>query len=250
MAGEVRANNMSSYNSNSGYMQPIIRGVQSVGAVQIYYRYNRSFTSTDGTTPVTKYVLPFVSSIKVNKKQGDPEAGESVDGIIMGSEGIPVAGFRLDSEFLRANPQIASSFVIPILGGGGVALTNNNRTGTLNLVCTKVTAPNVDVTDESKAAQMLGAASEGTSNGLGVLSDAPYWDFVTLAQIQQAQEAGDSVGAKITIKFYFCNVLTTITFEGCTIATVDPIGLAGNDAVNYAIAVNYLNWTLDYTQTT
>lgn len=211
------------------YFQPIIRGVQNVGAVQILYRYN-AYDSSLG------YVLPLPSPdvIKVNSDQINNNC------IVCGDAGIPVAGFRLDSEFLRANPQIASSFVIPILGGGGVALTNNNRTGTLNLVCARVSAP--DTSDADHVGRMIGKASEG----IGVKSDQPYWDMVTLAQIQQAQEGGDAYGAQLKIIFKFCGVVTTLTFEGCTIGTVDPVGLAGNDAVNYAIAINYLNWSLDY----
>lgn len=216
---------------NTALFQPIIRGVQNVGSVQILYRYNAQ--SADG-----KYYLPLADEIVVND---DQKAGTQ-NAIDCGAgDGIPVAGFRLDSEFLRANPQIASSFVIPILGGGGVALTNNNRTGALNLVCARVSAPQTD--DNESVGRMVGKASEG----IGVKSNTPYYDFVTLAQIQQAQVGGDSYGAQITIVFKFCGVVTKIVFEGCTIATVDPIGLAGNDAVNYAVVVNYLNWYLDYT---
>lgn len=221
-------------------MQPIIRGVQSVGAVQVLYRYNnRVGEGADAT-----YKLPLIDAIRVAHAQTD--ADNPLGYIDCGKDGIPVAGFRLDSEFLRANPQIASAFVIPILGGGGVALTNNNRTGVLNLVCARVTAPDINAETEEDAARMLGASSG--VNGLGVENaDRNYYDFVTLAQIQQGQEGGDSVGAQIKIKFKFCNILTTLLFEGCTIATVDPLGLAGNDAVNYAISVPYLNWKLSYT---
>ena len=221
-------------NTNAQLMQPIIRGVQSVGAVQILYRYNNKVGDND-------YRLPLVDAIKIRQNQ------KHTHYIQCTGEGIPVAGFRLDAEFLRANPQIASSFVIPILGGGGVALTNNNRTGTLNLVCTKVTAPDISQTKAKGGVGKMLTDAAG-SNGLGVLSKEAYYDFVTLAQIQQAQEAGDSVGARLKIVFNFCNVRTTLIFDGCTIATVDPIGLAGNDAVNYAIAVNYLNWSIDYTE--
>lgn len=215
--------------------QPIIRGIQAVGSVQILYKYN----SADN-------VLPVPSAIKF----GDGKT----KGIATGT-GIPVAGFRLDSEFLRANPQIASSFTIPILGGGGVSLTNNNRTGTLNLVCAKVSTP---VPSESYTVGEGAAAKKHTAptpvgsmyspegSAIGVYGGGEYYDMVTLAQIQQAQEAGDSVGATITLNFKFCGLLTAITFEGCTVATVDPIGLAGNDAVNYAIVFNYLNWVVEY----
>lgn len=228
--------------NNQGYFQPVIRGIQNVGSVQIMYRYN--FLAEDG-----KFYLPLCDEIKITKNQG--QEADKQNAIDLGTgDGIPVAGFRLDAEFLRANPQIASSFVIPILGGGGVALTNNNRTGTLNLVCTRVTAP--DVSNETDIGKMLTSSRtvEGSNDkidtGIGVKSETPYWDFVTLAQIQQGQAGGDSYGAQLKIIFKFCGVETSITFEGCTIATVDPIGLAGNNAVNYAVAVNYLNWKLSY----
>ena len=216
--------------------QPIIRGIQAVGSVEILYKYNSSDNK-----------LPIPSTIQF----GDGKVTEIATGT-----GIPVAGFRLDSEFLRANPQIASSFTIPILGGGGVSLTNNNRTGQLNLVCAKVSTPVPSksyTVGEGAAAKTheaptpVGSMYSPEGSAIGVYNaDQAYYDMVTLAQIQQAQTAGDSVGSTITLNFKFCGLLTTITFEGCTVATVDPIGLAGNDAVNYAIVFNYLNWVVTY----
>lgn len=221
--------------------QPIIRGIQAVGAVDIKYEYN----SADHILH-----LP-TNSIRIDgKTQGE---GTEIDT----SDGVPVSGFRLDSEFLRAVQQIASSVQIPILGGGAVALTNNNRSGTLSINCTKVSTPAVgttyseDVKDENGkiihrkgdlVAEATGAMLHG--NGLGPVGAEAY-DLVFLAQIQQAQEGGDSVGATITIDFMFCGLHTTLQFQGCTIASVDPLGLAGNDAVNYNVSINYLNWTMN-----
>ena len=221
--------------ATEGVQQPIIRGIQAVGSVQLLYKYNSSDNK-----------LPIPSAIKF----GDGKVTEIATGT-----GIPAAGFRLDSEFVRANPQIASSFTIPILGGGGVSLTNNNRTGQLNLVCAKVSTPVPSqsytvgegaAAKEHKASTPVGSMYSPEGSAIGVYGGGEYYDMVTLAQIQQAQEAGDSVGATITLNFKFCGLLTTITFEGCTVATVDPIGLAGNDAVNYAIVFNYLNWVVEY----
>lgn len=232
--------------------QPIIRGIQAVGSVQLLYRYNKFTDSTN-----TAWELPVPSSFKLTnttKNENGEDvtttvtniAGGEVDVVTTDAAGrestvkvnsgfLAVAGFRLDSEFLRANPQIASSFVIPILGGGGVALTNNNRTGILHLVCTKVSTP---------GSKMEMKASAGAT--LGVEGGGAYYDMVTLAQIQQAQEAGDSYGSTILIAFNFCGETTVIEFQGCTIAKVDPIGLAGNDAVNYAVDINYLNWKTEF----
>lgn len=187
--------------------QPIVRGIQAVGSVEVLYKYN----SADGILPIPSNLFKGI--------------GTQID---TGNGGVAVAGFRLDSEFLRANPQIATSIVVPILGGGGVALTNNNRSGTLVLNCSKVSTP----------------YDNGSMQGNG-----EYYDMVILAQIQQGQTGGDSVGADITIKFNFCGKETDITFESCTVAAIDPLGLAGNDIVNYNVAFNYLNWYVEYIDT-
>lgn len=221
--------------------QPIIRGIQAVGAVDIKYEYNSS-----------DHVLSLPTSVMriAGKTTGD--------GIKISTKGgVPVAGYRLDSEFLRAVQQIASSVQIPILGGGAVALTNNNRSGTLSINCTKVSTPSVGTTypndvyeGEKKVhskgdlvAEATGAMLHG--NGLGPIGAEAY-DLVLLAQVQQAQPGGDSVGATITVDFMFCGLHTTIQFQGCTIANVDPLGLAGNDAANYNVQINYLNWTVNF----
>lgn len=199
--------------------QPIIRGIQAVGSVDVWYKYNGN-----GGKMVVPEVIKF---------------GDNTDAIIDTSKGIKVAGFRLDGEFLRANPQIASSVVIPILGGGGVALANNNRTGVLNLTCAKVSTPDVE-------GEILGAMYTPGGSGIGVVGGSTVFDMVTLAQVQQAQVGGDSAGSTIGIHFGFCGLETSITFEGCTIATVDPLALTGNDAATYQIAIPYLNWSVEY----
>lgn len=196
--------------------QPIIRGIQAVGGVDIIYRYN----SADGKLKIPKAF----------------HAGNVTE--IDTSDGIAIAGFRLDGEFLRAVQQIASSVVIPILGGGGVALTNNNRTGTLNINATRVSTPDLSATGGGK---ML----KGTGFG-PVAADANVYDLTFIAQLQQGQDGGDSVGSTIAICFDFCGKTTVVQFDGCTIASVDPVGLSGNDAVNYNVAINYLTWDCYY----
>lgn len=208
--------------------QPIIRGIQAVGQVVVRYRYNK----LDGTD----YVLPIPADLIALQEAG---GATKADKIIIPEAGVDVAGFRLDSTFLAANPQIASSAVIPILGGGGVALTNNNRTGTLSLTCAKVSTPEYDSTNQGK---MIG----GDAAGIGVRDGKTVYDLVFLAQIQQGQTGGDSVGATLLIGYEFCGRKTQMTFEGCTVADVAPIVLAGNDAATYQVNINYLNWAVKY----
>jgi hypothetical protein len=220
--------------------QPIIRGIQAVGAVDIKYEYNSGDHKLHLNTDVMRL------------------SGEASQyNVIETAGGVPIAGFRLDGEFLRAVQQIASSIQVPILGGGAVALTNNNRSGTLNINCTKVSTPaagatyDKDVVDEhgqivhhkgDLIAEATGAMYHG--GGLGPVNAEAY-DLVFMAQVQQSQPGGDSVGSTITVDFMFCGLHTTIQFQGCTIASVDPLGLAGNDAPNYNVAINYLNWTVN-----
>ncbi len=229
------------------YTQPIIRGIEAVGAVRIRYKYN----GNGG-----KMTLPS-NLMRINNMV-------TADANTINTENfVDVAGFRLDSNFLRANPQIASSFMIPILGGGAIALTNNNRSGTLNINCTRVSTPNhANGTEETKkddkgntiitygASQTepdsIGAMYKPAGLSIGPLADEPVYDLVFLAQVQQAQVGGDSQGSTIQVAFDFCGLTNILEFQGCTIASVDPLGLSGNDAVDYGVAINYLNWTCDY----
>ncbi len=201
--------------------QPIIRGIQAVGAVDIEYQYNGA-----------GHILAVPSDLM----QINGQAISSIDTTGFKS----VSGFRLDGEFLRAVQQIASSVQIPILGGGAVALTNNNRSGTLNINCTKVSTPSPD----AASGGAVGAMYRPAGAAIGPNRDDVY-DLVFLAQLQQAQEGGDSEGATIHVIFKFCGLYTVIEFQGCTIAGVDPVGLAGNDAPNYNVSINYLNWTVN-----
>lgn len=225
--------------------QPIIRGIQAVGSVNIYYQYNTS----DHILSITEAYIKGFKSSEINT-----------------SDGISIAGFRLDGEFLRANPQIASSFVIPILGGGGVAITNNNRTGTLSINCTKVSTPSIEDAGTTTYLQTLtdpetgevigqpkpititnpGLAAMSSGSGIGPIASGAVYDLVTIAQVQQSQPGGDSTGATIAIVFSFNGVDTIVQFEGCTVATVDPLALTGNDAPQYNVTFNYLNWRVSY----
>lgn len=229
--------------------QPIIRGIQAVGAVDIKYQYN----SSDH-----KLILP-TNSLRINN--GTKTEDKTIDT----SGFIHVAGFRLDGEFLRAVQQIASSVQIPILGGGAIALTNNNRSGSLSINATRVSTPSPgttytgDVYDTEDPTKKIHSAGDlvGTGagtmlrgSGIGPLTTDPVYDLTFLAQVQQAQAGGDSVGATIQVCFAFCGMYTILQFEGCTIASVDPVGLSGNDAVNYNVQINYLNWTANYSAET
>jgi len=198
--------------------QPIIRGIQAVGNVDILYQYNGGV-------------------LRAPPNWGG-ENGTVQD--IDTSEPVHVAGIRLDSEFMRAAQQIASSVVIPLLGGGGLALTNNNRTGTLTINCSRASSP--DISDNM---QMTGNNVAGGQFGAGV-AGGTYYDFSLIAQYQQGQTGGDSFGATLTIVFDFNGMGVRLQFLGVTIANVAPLVLAGNDAANYSVELNYLDWVCGF----
>jgi hypothetical protein len=191
--------------------QPIIRGVQAIGSVSIRYKYLS-----------TQNILYIPDGFTF---------GDSPGGSIDTSAGIEIAGFRLDSEFIRAAQQIATSYTIPLLGGGGVSLTNNNRSGTLTINSTRVSSPH----------------TSGETGSMANLADSEKaYDIVLLAQCQQAAAGGDSFGAEIQVIFDFAGKGTIITFDTCTVADVAPLALAGNDTPNYNVVFNYLNWSATF----
>ena len=207
--------------------QPIIQGIEAVGSVSIKYRYN----SSDGYLPLNTDVM------RINGKTVVPLGIETGNG-----DGVECTGFRLDSTFLDANPQIASSIMIPMLGGGAVALTNNNRSGTLTINTTRVSIP-----DGDNGGRIPNVSSSAENyNALGVQGTTEAYDLTVLLQAQQSASGGDSVGSTITIRFAMGSNTVTFQFLGCTVASIKPLALSGNDAVDYAASINYLNWTVNY----
>lgn len=205
--------------------QPIIQGIEAVGSVSITYKYNAD-------------TLAIPSVMQLNDDNGG-----TTDSIDM-SSAVECTGFRLDSTFLDANPQIASSFMIPMLGGGAVALTNNNRSGTLTINTTRVSLP----TGDGSMPKVGTDSSVGFVSSSDTVMDA--YDLTFLLQCQQGTTGGDSVGSTITIYFKMGNRSVVFQFLGCTVASIKPLALSGNDAVDYAAQINYLNWTVAYNSDT
>ncbi len=208
--------------------QPIIQGIEAVGSVSITYKYNKDS-------------MPIPQVIQLMK-----EGGSATETSINMSSAVECTGFRLDSTFLDANPQIASSFMISILGGGAVALTNNNRSGTLTINTTRVSLP----TDGGKVPVVGGTLNTSGKYSTGIVTwgggSQDCYDLTFLLQCQQAQTGGDSVGSTITVTFEMGGRSAVFQFLGCTVASIKPLALSGNDAVDYAAQINYLNWTVSY----
>ena len=239
--------------------QPIVRGIQAVGSVKVYYKYNGGKLVLNSQA----MRLGAQSSTTIDFSS----SGTGVDT----NFGVQCTGFRLDGNFLDANQQVPSSSQIPLLGGGAVALTNNNRSGTLTINTTRVGSysatgengtektftydPDPSVSgDEETITYTSGASAVGAlerTSGLGpVDSSIPYYDLILLLQAQQGVAGGDAWGSTITIVFAFNGSYTIVQFQGCTVASIKPLTLSGNDAADYAASINYLNWTVRYSSST
>jgi hypothetical protein len=105
-----------------------------------------------------------------------------------------------------------NSFIIPLLNGGSIQITNDNTCGSMTVT----------------------AIRTGTKLASG--------DIVAIASAQRKVSDGDSIGATITIKFNFNNIPYTVKFYNCTVAQCKPLTLAGNDAPDYQVRFNYSHW--------
>lgn len=139
-----------------------------------------------------------------------------------------VGNFKLQTQYVDTKQTIPNSVVVPLLAGGAISLTNTQKAGTLTFSavrCKKVNAYATATAAEGVFPVDLGSA-----------------DIVTLASLQV--ESNDSTGATIAFSLVFNGVVLNIIFEKCTVNTVTPLRLAGNDVPTYEVSFNYTNWTL------
>ena len=159
--------------------------VQNAGAATITYSYP------------SKLVGP-----NVNNAANELAAGTSV----------ALTGFKLNSNYLDTQQALDNSFIIPLLNGGSIQITNDNTCGSIT-----ITAIRTDVK---------------LSSG----------DIVAIASAQRAVSGGDSTGATITVSFSFNGIKYSVKFNKCTVAQCKPLTLAGNDAPDYQVRFNYASW--------
>ena len=125
---------------------------------------------------------------------------------------VPLTGFKLNSNYLDTQQAIDNSFIIPLLNGGSIQITNDNTCGSI----------------------VIAAIRTATKLVSG--------DVVALASAQRKVAGGDSIGATITVTFSFNSVQYSIKFFNCTVAQCKPLTLAGNDAPDYSVRFNYSHW--------
>ncbi len=139
-------------------------------------------------------------------------AVNGADNKLAASSSTPLTGFKLNSNYMDTQQAIDNSFIIPLLNGGSIQITNDNTCGGLT-----ITAIRTDVK---------------LSSG----------DVVAIASAQRKVPGGDSIGATITVMFNFNSIQYKIAFYNCTVAQCKPLTLAGNDAPDYQVRFNFSHW--------
>lgn len=177
--------------------------IQAVGTMSILYRYNRA---------------------------GYPEVGNG--------DTLALGGFKLNAEFLSTTQTVPNSVIIPLLGGGSVQLTNDNRSGTITFTVTRTAQ-----TAESNGVLETTYLDDDGNIQTGPAPDVTIGvDLVSLALNQIALQGMDSSGCTLSCATSFNGVAFIINFEGCTVVSCEPLRLAGNDVPTYTVVFNYHRW--------
>lgn len=137
-------------------------------------------------------------------------AGEG--NVLAAGETVSLVGFKLNSNYFDTNQAMDNSFIIPLLNGGSIQITNDNTCGSMTISAIRT--------------------STKLSSG----------DIVALASAQRKVTGGDSIGADIIVTFEFNGVQYSVQFFNCTVAQCKPLTLAGNDAPDYSVVFNFSHW--------
>lgn len=138
--------------------------------------------------------------------------GSGKDNTLAANTAVPLTGFKLNSNYLDTQQAMDNSYIIPLLNGGSIQITNDNTCGSI----------------------MINAIRTATALTSG--------DVVALASAQRKVSGGDSIGADIIVSFSFNGVSYKVQFFNCTVAQCKPLTLAGNDAPDYQVRFNFSHW--------
>lgn len=138
--------------------------------------------------------------------------GPGDDNTLEADTAVALTGFKLDSQYLDTSQAIQNSFIIPLLNGGSIQLTNDNTCGSMTVTAIRT--------------------STKLTSG----------DVVAIATAQRAVPGGDSIGSTITCTWEFNGTKYAIAFYNCTVADCKPLTMAGNDAPDYSVVFNYSHW--------
>lgn len=122
------------------------------------------------------------------------------------NEGTATAidGFRMEGQMVQSQQAMDSSKIVVLANGNTITITNTNDAGTLTF---------------------------------NVVKTATAGDMVKIANF--LRRAGDSVGGTIRISQEVNGKNEAVTFNGCTVKSVPPLNIQGNDASDYQVVWNY-----------
>ena len=158
------------------------------------------------------YIVQNAGAATITYQHPAQLVGPGTDNVLPGGQSVALTGFKLNSNYLDTQQAMDNSFIIPLLNGGSIQITNDNTCGSIAITAIRT-------------------AVELTSG-----------DIVAIASAQRKVSGGDSTGATITVKFSFNGVEYSVAFYNCTVAQCKPITLAGNDAPDYQVRFNYSHW--------
>jgi hypothetical protein len=164
------------------------------------------------TNATPSYIVQNAGAATITYSYPANLTGSGADNTLTASKPVALTGFKLNSNYLDTQQALDNSFIIPLLNGGSIQITNDNTCGNIMVNAIR-TSPKL-------------------SSG----------DIVAIASAQRAVAGGDSTGATITVKFSFNGTPYQVVFYNCTVAQCKPITLAGNDAPDYQVRFNYSHW--------
>lgn len=167
----------------------------------------------DITNSEPSYIVQNAGAATISYSYPNELKGPGTDNTLAKGTSVALTGFKLNSNYLDTQQAIDNSFIIPLLNGGSIQITNDNTCGSISITAIRT--------------------STKLASG----------DVVAIASAQRSVAGGDSIGADIIISFSFNNTIYKVQFFNCTVAQCKPITLAGNDAPDYQVRFNYSHWS-------
>lgn len=158
------------------------------------------------------YIVQNAGAATISYSYPNELKGPGDDNKLAKDTSVTLTGFKLNMNYLDTQQAIDNSFIIPLLNGGSIQITNDNTCGSMIISAIR--------TDVKLASG----------------------DIVAIASAQRKVAGGDSIGADMIVSFSFNNTLYKVQFFNCTVAQCKPITLAGNDAPDYSVRFNFSHW--------
>lgn len=164
------------------------------------------------TNSQASFVVQNVGAATISYSYPSDLFGPGDNNVLEADTAVGLVGFKLDSQYLDTAQAIQNSFIIPLLNGGSIQLTNDNTCGSMTVTAIRTS------------------------------TELQSGDIVAIATAQRAVPGGDSIGATITCMWEFNGTKYSIAFYNCTVADCKPLTMAGNDAPDYSVVFNYSHW--------